>query len=216
VKEKYLSIITNFGCHYACPYCIVKNNNIDVPKTTIEGLGSLKKAIYENDINIVSISGGGDPLYEFHKNYMWYQELVKILFELQIPFEMHTSYINSSFPVWLCKRVVYHLSCKKQLATIRKYANEIVRAVFVVTDDMTENDIFEIAEYVKKSNQIDELSFRQRVDKNYKVTYHLHDILKSGHKKDWWYIEQCDYNLYYAENKVYEKYSDFKSEVTEE
>ena len=28
--DKYLSIITNFGCHYNCPYCIVKNNNLKI------------------------------------------------------------------------------------------------------------------------------------------------------------------------------------------
>ena len=33
--DKYLSIITNFGCHYNCPYCIVKNNNLHIPKTTL-------------------------------------------------------------------------------------------------------------------------------------------------------------------------------------
>lgn len=26
MNDKYLSVITNFGCHYSCPYCIVKNN----------------------------------------------------------------------------------------------------------------------------------------------------------------------------------------------
>lgn len=31
---KYMSIITNFGCHYKCPYCIVKENNLHIPKTT--------------------------------------------------------------------------------------------------------------------------------------------------------------------------------------
>lgn len=209
MNEKYLSIITNFGCHYTCPYCIVKNNNIDVPKTTIQGLKNIAKAIRENDIDIVSISGGGDPLYEFHKNYAWYQKLVEILTHLQKPFEMHTSYINSSFPVWICKRVVYHLHNKEQLKAIRKFKNEIVRVVFVVTDEMTENDVSEIAKYVKESNKIDELSFRQRVEKDYSISFHLHDFLKSGHKKDWWYIEQCDYNLYYAENKLYKKYGDF-------
>ncbi len=25
---KYMSVITNFGCHYKCPYCIVKENNL--------------------------------------------------------------------------------------------------------------------------------------------------------------------------------------------
>lgn len=38
MNDKYLSVITNFGCHYSCPYCIVKNNHLNIPKTTIHGL----------------------------------------------------------------------------------------------------------------------------------------------------------------------------------
>lgn len=26
--DKYLSVITNFGCHGRCPYCIVRENGI--------------------------------------------------------------------------------------------------------------------------------------------------------------------------------------------
>lgn len=37
---KYMSVITNFGCHYKCPYCIVKENNLHIPKTTLAGLDS--------------------------------------------------------------------------------------------------------------------------------------------------------------------------------
>lgn len=29
---RYMSIITNFGCHYKCPYCIVKENNLHIPR----------------------------------------------------------------------------------------------------------------------------------------------------------------------------------------
>ena len=32
-------------------------------------------------------------------------------------------------------------------------------------------------------------------------------------KKLWWYIEQNDYNLYYAENQVSTRYRDFEKEV---
>ena len=35
---KYMSVITNFGCHYKCPYCIVKENNLHIPKTTLTGV----------------------------------------------------------------------------------------------------------------------------------------------------------------------------------
>lgn len=41
MNDKYLSVITNFGCHYSCPYCIVKNNHLNIPKTTIHGLNNL-------------------------------------------------------------------------------------------------------------------------------------------------------------------------------
>ena len=61
--DKYLSIITNFGCHGRCPYCIARENGIKVPKSTIGGLDKLEDAIKMTGANIVSISGGGDPLY---------------------------------------------------------------------------------------------------------------------------------------------------------
>lgn len=63
-----------------------------------------------------------------------------------------------------------------------------------------------IANYVKNSDQIDELSFRQFVDDKYEEKFYLHDYLKLGHKKLWWYIEQNDYNLYYVENEIYTEY----------
>lgn len=43
---------------------------------------------------------------------------------------------------------------------------------------------------------------------HYKCPY-----LRMGHKKLWWYIEQNDYNLYYAENEVSGRYRDFEKEV---
>ena len=106
---KYMSVITNFGCHYKCPYCIVKENNLHIPKTTVAGLDNLRKSLKENGCNIISLSGGGDPLHEYDK--------------------------------------------------------------------------------------------------------HIEEYLRMGHKKLWWYIEQNDYNLYYAENQVSTRYRDFEKEV---
>lgn len=212
VEEKYLSIITNFGCHYTCSYCIVKNNYIDVPVTTIEGLNNLKDCIIKTGANIISVSGGGDPLhnYDIHKD--WYNRLFEILDELNIPLELHTSYLHSNFPIEKCKRVVYHLQNIRQLKYVPQMGDEIVRVVYVVTDDMTEEELNKISNIVEESNVIDELTFRQRVDKDYEVSFHLHEVLLEGHKKKWWYVQQADYNLYYVENKIYQRYSDFKTE----
>lgn len=213
--DKYLSIITNFGCHYECPYCIVKNTNIKVPKTTYWGLNNLISEVERNECNIISVSGGGDPLHKFPENMLWWARLFVITSTHEIPVEVHTTYFGAGYTAMIaekCYRMVYHLRSIEDLEKIERFSKEIVRVVYVVTDDMTEEDIHTIAEFVKNSDIIDELSFRQRVKPDLSSSYHLHDFLKEGHQKDWWYIEQCDYNIYYAENKVYERYSDFREE----
>lgn len=209
--DKYLSIITNFGCHYTCPYCIVKNNNLNIPKTTCAGLRKLPEVYTKGGYNVVSISGGGDPLFNWqeYKNRCWWHTLRTISYRHKMQLELHTSIIDSGFDLMhMFMRIVYHLRSKEQLKSIKRSDKEIVRVVYVVTDDMTEQDIFEIADFAKNSDQIDELSFRQRVDAGFVNSYHLHEFLQSGHQKDWWYITQCDYNDYYVENEVFHKYSE--------
>lgn len=76
--DKYISVITNFGCHYTCPYCIVKNNNLQIPKSTIEGLDNLEKEIHRNACNWISLSGGGDPLWNIEENIEWYRKFFDI------------------------------------------------------------------------------------------------------------------------------------------
>lgn len=209
--KKYLSIITNFGCHYSCPYCIVKHNDIQVPETTIQGLDNLKQTIIGYGCNIVSVSGGGDPLHHYEENKEWYQKLFSLLESMGIPLEVHTSYVSNNFPTDECIRVVYHLRDANQLPYVQRKGKEIIRVVFVVDETKTAESIQNIASYVNAHQNIDELSFRQMVDDNYETKYYHHNLLLEGHKKDWYYIQQNDYNLYYAENKIYRNYSDFQN-----
>ncbi len=204
--DKYMSVITNFGCHYSCPYCIVKNNNLQIPKSSIEGLDSLDDEIKKNQCNWVSISGGGDPLWNLENNIEWYKKFFDITLG-KVKTELHTSMPNvKSAPYPYFDRVVYHLHDFEQLKYIKRVGHEIVRVVFVVTKNFTEDLINRIAVYCHNSNEINELSFRQMVDNNYEETDYCREYLKEGHQKLWWYIEQCDYNLYYCENKVYTEY----------
>lgn len=204
--DKYISVITNFGCHYTCPYCIVRNNNLHIPKSTVEGLDNLEKEIRRNNCNWISLSGGGDPLWNFKYNLEWYAKFYMIALRTHMHTEVHTSI--TSIPKEISfDRVVYHLHDLKQLQFIkRKHDEEIVRVVFVVTKNFTEDLINRIAVYCHNSDEIDELSFRQMVDDHYQETDYCKDYLKAGHQKLWWYIEQNDYNLYYCENKVYTEY----------
>lgn len=206
--DKYLSIITNFGCHYKCPYCIVRNNGIKVPTTTLDGLDALEDAIKENGANIVSVSGGGDPLHNYTNHVDYYSRLFSILEKEHISMEMHTSYTHSLFPYEKCKRVVYHLNDINQLFCIKRFGSEIIRVVFVVTEQTTKEMVNFIAGFCKGSEVIDELSFRQMVDANYTEKFYLHDFLKNGHGKYWYYIEQRDYNLYFVNGKVFSRFMD--------
>lgn len=219
MEDKYLSIITNFGCHYTCPYCIVKENDLHIPKTTVEGLDNLIHEIRKNNCNWVSISGGGDPLFNIENkdNSQWYNKFFRII-PNDVKIEMHTSiiypidsYKNTLWYPNSWNRIVYHLNNFTQLYSIKRYDREIVRVVFVVTEDFTPELINKISKFVKESNQIDELSFRQMVDNHYESTHYCQEYLENGHQKDWWYIQQCDYNLYYVENQIYHEFKEFQT-----
>ena len=215
-SNKYLSILTNFGCHFSCPYCVVKNCGIDIPKTTVEGLQGLEKAIVENGFKWISISGGGDPYYNLAEHIDWWNRLFEILDNFEdVNLELHTSYLPTSFDedsmaFYPFKRVVYHCRNIEDLFKIKRYAGQIVRVVYVVTETATEEKIDAIATIVKYHPEIDELSFRQMVDSNFETTHHCEWHLRAGHGEKWFYIQQGDYNLYYAENEVKTKYEDFR------
>ena len=217
MADKYLSIITNFGCHYSCPECIVRNNNLKMsPTDENSSWNKLSEVLEENpDMNWVSVSGGGDPLFHWWEHQIWWCGLFTVCSSADRLLELHTSYLPTTdlkmfmlFPYNMFNRIVYHVHNIDELEKITRTCDEIVRVVFVVDDSMTEEDINKIADFVETSDEIDELSFRQRVDENYEPTYHLHDFLKAGHQKRWWYIEQCDYNTYFHNGKLYTKYTD--------
>ncbi len=211
--SKYLSIITNFGCHYECPYCIVRENNLRIPKTTLEGLNNLRHEIISNKCDWVSISGGGDPLYDFWKHIDWWYKLLEEI-PTTVMMELHTSYLDMpSLAYKGFSRIVYHLRDVSSIANVRRYDDyQKVRVVFVVTEDFTPELINNIVKAVKANNSIDELSFRQMVDNHYQTTHYCEEYLRAGHKRDWYYVEQDDYNLYYCENKVNTRFEDFKKD----
>jgi len=216
MTEKYLSIITNFGCHYTCPYCNSRVNDIRVPAPDVSTLEKLLQDIKDNNITIVSVSGGGDPLHNYDNNFnqqFYYGALFGVLSRARVPLEMHTSYLDTNFPYYMCKRVVYHLNRIKQLKDIKRNGYEIVRVVFVATEDLTQDEILYIAGFCTSSPDIDELSFRQMIGPNYELRYYNDDLLRGGHKKLWWYITQNDYNLYWVNSKIYTKFSDIGKEI---
>ena len=173
----------------------------------------MEDAVKETKANIISISGGGDPLHNYSEHVGYYKILFDLCDKMDIPLELHRSYTEHlGCPRWRFKRVVYHLHSVDQIKQIRQDWGEIIRVVFVVTEDFTPEKIMEIVSAVKGNDCITELSFRQMVDSNYQATDYRQEFLRKGHKKLWYYIEQCDYNNYFVNGKIFKKFSEIHSE----
>jgi len=213
-ESHILSFITNFGCHFSCSYCVTKKSGIKIPKTTVKDLCRLEDKILKSDNGLISISGGGDPLFEYENNKSFYDELFSILKRTSCCLEMHTCYLNSSFPYENCYRIVYHMTGLNKIGEIQKvkrHKTEKIRIVFVVEPCYSENDIMTIYGAYLKNDNIDQLSFRQIVYSDFSLDTTLQTFLEIGHSdKKWFYIKQNDYNTYIVGNKNYSKFKEIK------
>lgn len=213
-----LSVLTNFGCHWGCRYCVYRENGINIPHTDVGTFGwdELEKQLKQHKGELISISGGGDPLYNYesYNSKMFYMALFDLLEEYDCRLELHTSILLEQFPYDKCERVVFHLTMPTQISLINDKLFDlpaIVRVVYVVQDYYTKALINQIVKYVHKGdNAITELSFRQMIGNNGEVEYYCHEYLKDGHKKNWYYIEQCDYNEYFVHDHIEKEYLSIK------
>lgn len=217
------SVITNFGCHWQCPYCIVKKTGLNVPKTDIPAVMNTLAAL--DDVEFLSFSGGGDPLFPVDKTTAsgrtrFYRECCDWAHARGAFTEMHTSYFQCStnvrqvLGVAAFDRIVYHMRPTRMddvtalERPTRWHSEQKVRVVYVVTSDFTPERIDHITDIVESNPNIDELSFRQMVNPDNSIDHTCEDYLRSGHKHRWWYIEQDDYNTYIVNNRLYTRFSD--------
>ena len=216
-----LSILTNFGCHWGCRYCVYRENGINIPHTSYKTFdwNKLEEQLKKHRGELVSISGGGDPLYNYgiFESAMFYGMLFDYLEKYDCTLELHTSMVDEFFPYDRCERVVFHFTMPNQITMLDILSEKlklpsIVRVVYVVQDYYTKALINEIAKNVNESNVISELSFRQMIGKNGETTYYLHDYLLDGHMvtNKWYYIEQCDYNEYFVQDHIETNYLEIK------
>ncbi len=114
--DKYMSVITNFWVSLFMPILYCKKTIIFIfLRLHFDGLNLLKKKkIEDNKCNWVSISGGGDPLWNFENHIDWYKRFFEITEGINI--ELHTSMPNvDGVPYLFFERVVYHLHDFEQL-----------------------------------------------------------------------------------------------------
>lgn len=147
----HYSVITNFGCHWTCPYCIVRKTGLNVPVTDMQAtLRTISRESERHPMRFLSFSGGGDPLFpmrepEASKRVAFYREAIHRAGDCLTETEMHTSYFQCGRNVAQVmqqirfSRVVYHmrptsLSDDVALALPRKwFDSQKVRVVYVVT-----------------------------------------------------------------------------------
>ena len=223
-NNSVLSILTNFGCHFGCAYCVYRDNGINIPKTNYKTFGwnELEEELKKHKGELVSLSGGGDPLYNYgdDNSLDFYDTLFILLEQYDCRLELHTSIVDTNFDYSQCERVVFHFTMPNQISMLNSMANsrnnglylpENVRVVYVIQEHYTKHLIREIVNEAKMIDSwVTELSFRQMIDKDGQPTYYLHDYLKEGHKKSWYYIEQADYNEYFVHNHIEKEYLKIK------
>lgn len=75
------SVITNFGCHWQCPYCIVRNTGIQIAETRMGATYDTVMDLADSGkMKFLSFSGGGDPLWglDIRRAY-WYSSVFIVI-----------------------------------------------------------------------------------------------------------------------------------------
>ena len=208
-----LSIITNFGCDERCPYCIWNEHFLKNTFTSMETTDweRLITTINEHSPDRISISGGGDPLFELEKNIKWWQKLFYYL--PYVLLDLHTAKIAPPNFARKFNKYVFHA---KDLQDYYNRIDELTklqipkkRVVIVADRQYTEKDYLKAAQNAKDKGC--SFSVRQLVENNKPVDIAV-DFLKNN--PDLFYIEQADYNLYFMpDNNVYAKFLEEDSHV---
>jgi organic radical activating enzyme len=194
IMHKGISIITNFGCNSNCWYCIWKGHpDRDVKIDT--DWGKLKDFLAAHKhLKKVSISGGGDPLYNFDKNYEWWKRLFKCCSILDLKIDIHTR--EKLYDSYFWKKINKVVISSDKLNLDRDYLLYLLihtklRISHVVTPYTTEEVV---KEYIKFSNRYNcQLTFKELA--KYKDNGRYKELKKKFH--DVYFLDDCDYNIYY-------------------
>lgn len=201
-----LSIITNFGCDFRCPYCIWRNNSDNHSKYPVITSNPLndtefKKLLLENKTDVISLSGGGDPLYRFSEQNSVSRQFLNDLDKMNIKYDIHSmntkELINAINTYNNIHKVVVHIRLKQlnldyiKLIEIAKSKNVQVRFALVL-DGVSDTDIAMLEEIFRDV----QFSLRRHVTKD--GISEVSDYAKTINERNplHMFIEQKDYNTY--------------------
>jgi organic radical activating enzyme len=195
-----VSIITNFGCSADCWYCIWKRHPLHhyfqtAQNTNWEKLEAFLK--HHAHKGKVSISGGGDPLYQFTKNTDWWKNLFKLCRKNKMLIDIHTreklhddnfwrTINRCAFSSDLLDDDVQHLN---YLTTVTQ-----LRIVHVVTSKTQLHNIEKYIEFCSRTNS--QLTLKELEMYN---DHQRYQQLKNSYPNQF-YLDTKDYNIYYMPN----------------
>ena len=201
---KNISIITNFGCHSNCWYCIWKGHELEYvkQKTNWKKLRSFIQK-YKNK-GKVSVSGGGDCLYKYNTYKIWWNNFFKIAKEFNMLVDVHTreKFHNNNF--WKnINRCVFSSDSLNNDKNYLEYLSKLtkLRITHLVTAKTT-NKMIE--QYLSFQNQIKcQFTIKQLVKFDDNNRYN--EIRKKYPKL--YHLDTGDYNIYYMpDNSIKNKF----------
>ena len=151
-----ISVILNFGCKFNCWYCVWKGHDLE-SVSTLTDWDKLESFLYNNrDKGKVSISGGGDPLYQYDLHNDWWMKFFSIVEKLNLLVDIHTreKFINDYFWQNYINRCVFSSDLLSDDVDYLSYLLKFVkvRINHVVTANTTYELIDEYLSFQKQSN----------------------------------------------------------------
>ena len=200
-----ISIITNFGCHFNCWYCVWKNhklkkhNNFDYNK--LEDF-----LITHKNKGKVSISGGGDPLYNYFENIKFWIWLIDICKKHNIKIDIHTRTKLTKQNFWRkhIHRCVFSLDqITSDITEYLIYLSHLtkLRITHTVTQYTTSKCVFDLLKLQDKLNC--QLTLKELYEYYDKGVYNKLKIFYPNI----YYLDHGDYNIYYMpDNSITDKF----------
>lgn len=189
-----ISVITNFGCHSNCWYCIWKGHELENIQAETDW-AKMEQFLHKyKHKHKVSISGGGDSLYEYEKHAEWWKRLFNLASRYNLLVDIHTRerFYGTDFWHKVNRVVVSSDVLRDDEDYFRWLLNYTKLRITHVVTKATTLDI--IADYLKFQNETGcQFTIKELVGfddggmyKKVRETY-----------PDIFYLDAGDYNVYY-------------------
>lgn len=201
-----LSIITNFGCPFNCSFCIT---NSQITKKNFkfknEDFLELESFIENNDIGRLSISGGGEPLFNHSLEIqLFWNKIKEIKEKFNLKVHVHSNLLAPT-PNLDFDKYVISINEKNYKLKFKNWTNGNLR--FVHVSDGTDIELIkDMLSYLPLNAQF---TVKQLDGEPYDNFLEIQELLNRPNCR---FLKEGDYNIYFFldEAKFYNRFKDIK------